>query len=150
MTGPTAEYTITRQFDAPPERLFEAWTEPADFSAWFAPDGWRTPADRVSLDLRPGGAWSAVLVGPDGSEAPLGGTYREIDPPGRLVFTTGDPDNPGDGPASVTTVELAGTNDGGTEMAFHQFGVNTDQDHADAAAAGWQQFFDKLADVVTE
>lgn len=140
----TAEYEITRTFAVAPEQVFAAWTQPERFARWFGPRIFTTPADRVVLDVRPGGAWSATLVGEEGFEVTLHGVYREISA-NRLVFTTGDPDNPGDAPASVATLTLEG-GDGQTTMRFHQFGVNTDQDHADQAKAGWQEFFDRLAE----
>jgi uncharacterized protein YndB with AHSA1/START domain len=144
----TAEYEITRVFDAPRLSVFQAWTEPEHFSAWFGPRGLTAPVDRVAMDVRPGGRWQATLCGEEDFEVTLDGTYREVAEPGRLVFTTGDPDNPGDGPASVATVEL--TEAGGrTTMRFHQWGVNTDQEHADEAKVGWLEFFDRLNEHLT-
>ncbi|MEU5860910.1 MULTISPECIES: SRPBCC family protein [unclassified Nonomuraea] len=146
-TTQTAQYEIVRTFDAPREDVYAAWTEPERFSRWFGPRMLTTPVGRITLDARPGGRWRATLVGEDGFEATLEGSYREVQAPARLVFTTGDPDNPGDGPASVVTLDLL-DRDGGTEMRFHQFGVNTDQAHADQARAGWDEFFDRLAEHV--
>ena len=140
----TAEYDITRVFNAPRELVWAAWTEPERFSRWFGPASLATPVGRITLDTRPGGIWRASLVGEEGFEATLDGTYREVQKPGRLVFTTGDWDNPGDGPASVVTIAFADA-DGRTEMRFHQYGVNTGQEHAEQARAGWIEFFDRLA-----
>ena len=139
------EYTLTHTYDAPREDVFAAWTEPARLAEWFGPAGFTTPADRIALDLRPGGAWRAVLVGPDGTEAVLDGSYREIAGPDRLVFTTGDPDNAAGESGSVATVTLRDAG-GRTEMVFHQAGVNTTEAHLNAARAGWVQFFERLAD----
>ncbi|GIH94165.1 SRPBCC domain-containing protein [Planobispora siamensis] len=141
----TAEYAIVLDFAAPREEVYAAWTRPERFARWFGPRIFLTPADRVVLDARPGGAWQATLVGEEGFEVTLGGVYREVAGPGRLVFTTGDPDEPGDAPASVVTVTLE-EHAGGTAMRFHQFGVNTDQEHAEQARAGWLEFFDRLAE----
>ncbi|PZG17294.1 SRPBCC family protein [Nonomuraea aridisoli] len=141
---PTAEYVITRLFDAPRKAVWASWTEPERFSRWFGPPPLTTPVGRITLDAWPGGVWRATLVGEEGFEVTLDGTYREVVPQARLVFTTGDPDAPGDGPASVVTVELTDA-DGGTEMRFHQYGVNTDDRHAEQARAGWIEFFDRLA-----
>ncbi len=142
---PDLEYTITRVLDAPREAVFDAWTEPERFSQWFGPRGFTTPVSLISMDLRPGGEWSACLVSPDGAKAPLGGVYREITAPERLVFTTGDPDNQEGAVASVATVTLTDLG-GRTEMNFTQEGYNTDEAHAEAAKAGWLQFFDRLAE----
>ncbi|WP_066951243.1 SRPBCC family protein [Microtetraspora fusca] len=141
----TAEFEIVRDFAAPREQVYAAWTRPERFARWFGPRIFTTPADRVMLDVRPGGAWQATLVGDEGFEVALQGVYREVAGPGRLVFTTGDPDNPGDGPASVVTLTLDEHADG-TTMRFHQFGVNTDAEHAEQSKAGWLEFFDRLAE----
>ncbi|SDK10513.1 Uncharacterized conserved protein YndB, AHSA1/START domain [Nonomuraea maritima] len=140
----TAEYVITRHFAAPPEAVWASWTEPERFARWFGPASLATPVGRITLDTRPGGVWRTTLVGEEGFEVTLDGTYRVVEAPSRLVFTTGDPDAPGDGPASVATVELTGAG-GGTAMRFHQYGVNTDDEHAAQARAGWLEFFDRLA-----
>ncbi|GAA3931136.1 SRPBCC domain-containing protein [Actinomadura viridis] len=141
----TAEFEIIRGFDAPRELVYAAWTTPERFARWFGPRIFVTPADRVLLDARPGGGWTATMIGDGGFEVTLSGTYREVDGPGRLVFTTGDPDHPGDEPASVVTVTLD-EEGGGTTMRFHQFGVNTGAEHAEQAKAGWVEFFDRLAE----
>ncbi|GAA0363712.1 SRPBCC domain-containing protein [Microbispora corallina] len=148
MAAPDREYTITVVLDAPRETVFRAWTDPESFTQWFGPRGFTTPLPTTSLDVRPGGAWSAVLVSPDGAKAPLGGVYHEVAAPERLVFTTGDPDNTEGAPASVAAVTLDDLGDGRTEMRFHQAGYNTDEAHAEAAKAGWLQFFDRLAEHV--
>jgi uncharacterized protein YndB with AHSA1/START domain len=143
--GPTAHYEIVRVLDAPREEVFRAWTEPEHFARWFGARGFVTPPDRLSLDVRPGGLWRAVLVSEDGFEVTLDGTYREVRAPERLVFTTGDPDDADGGPASVVTVILTDRGDR-TEMRFHQYGVNTDDERATAARTGWTIFFDRLAE----
>ncbi|MGV9380967.1 SRPBCC family protein [Nonomuraea sp. NPDC003707] len=141
----TAEYEINCLFDAPRELVWAAWTEPERFSQWFGPRMLSTPVGRITLDTRPGGVWRATLVGEEGFEATLDGTYREVTEPERVVFTTGDPDNPGEGPASVVTIDFTEA-DGKTGMRFHQYGVNTDPAHAEQAKAGWIEFFDRLAE----
>ncbi|MBF8194158.1 SRPBCC domain-containing protein [Nonomuraea sp. K274] len=140
----TAEYDITQVFNAPRELVWAAWTEPERFSRWFVPSSLATPVGRITLDARPGGVWRATLVGEEGFEATLEGTYREVEAPERLVFTTGDPDDPGEGPASMVTIAFLEV-DGKTEMRFHQYGVNTGEEHAQQARAGWLEFFDRLA-----
>ncbi|TLF54573.1 SRPBCC domain-containing protein, partial [Nonomuraea sp. KC401] len=125
----TAEYGLTLVFDAPREQVWAAWTEPERFSRWFGPASLATPLGRLTLDAWPGGIWRATLVGEEGFEATLDGTYREVEPPERLVFTTGGPDGTGDGPASVVTIELTDLA-GRTEMRFHQYGVSADQARA--------------------
>jgi len=79
------ELVLTRLIDAPREKLFRAWTEPALLKRWFAPLPNTTPI--VDLDLRPGGANYIVMRGPDGQEFPVRGVYLEIVENERIVFT---------------------------------------------------------------
>jgi len=79
------ELVLTRVIDAPPEKLFRAWTEPALLKQWFAPLPWTTP--HAELDVRPGGASLVVMRGPDGNEFPHRGVYLEVVASERLVFT---------------------------------------------------------------
>jgi uncharacterized protein YndB with AHSA1/START domain len=146
---PDRDYTITRVIDAPRELVFAAWTEPAHFAHWFGPRGFTTPLSTISLDVRPGGGWRAVMVSADGAQAPIHGVYREVAKPERLGFTTGDPDNTSGEVASVATVTLTDLG-GATQMVFHQAGYNTDQAHADAAKAGWLEFFERLAEYLAD
>jgi uncharacterized protein YndB with AHSA1/START domain len=139
----TQEYTIIREYDAPPELLFAAWTTPEHFAQWFGPRALKTPVELIAMDVRPGGSWTASMVTPDGAAHPLEGTYREVTPPSRLVLTTGDPDNTDGAVASVVTLDFEPA-DGGTRMRFHQAGVNTDEAHAEGAKAGWLEFFERL------
>ena len=134
---------LTRVFDAPRELVFRAWTEPARFAQWFGGHAATIPLASVAMDVRPGGAWRALMiVGPERREIAWRGIYREVVPPERLVFTVSD--QPGD-EADVVTVVL---NDlgGQTEMVFRQDGGHlTDEQYA-RAGAGWGTFFDVLAE----
>lgn len=79
------DLVLTRLIDAPREKLFRAWTEPALLMQWFAPLPYTTP--RAELDVRPGGASLVVMRGPDGVELPNQGVYLEVVRNERLVFT---------------------------------------------------------------
>ena len=79
-----ATHTIcfVRDLDAPPARVFAAWTKPEQLAQWWDATGEKLAA--CEIDLRPGGAFRFVSKGhPD---MPFTGTYREIAPPDRLVF----------------------------------------------------------------
>jgi len=77
------EIVITRVFDAPRELVFETWTDPKHITQWWGPKGFTTRV--TELDLRPGGQWRYVMIGPDGTEYPATGTFREIVPAERIV-----------------------------------------------------------------
>jgi uncharacterized protein YndB with AHSA1/START domain len=74
---------LTRNFTAPRERVFEAWTRPEHIAVWWDPAKVRLA--ECEIDLRPGGAFKFVMRGSQGIP-PFTGVYREIAPPDHLVF----------------------------------------------------------------
>jgi uncharacterized protein YndB with AHSA1/START domain len=79
------DLVLARMIDAPPAKVFRAWTDPALLVQWFAPLPWTTP--KAELDVRPGGSNMVVMRGPDGTEFPNRGVYLEVVENQRLVFT---------------------------------------------------------------
>ncbi|MFI0452069.1 SRPBCC domain-containing protein [Actinomadura sp. 6N118] len=73
------DYTITRTLNAPADKVWQAWTIADSYSTWAS-------AEEVVLDVRPGGAWSSVMVIPDGTRIPLSGSYVEVVDNKRLVM----------------------------------------------------------------
>ena len=76
-------FVITRTFDAPRERVFEAWTDLGRLRRWFGPQGMTMAA--CTMDLRPGGVFHYCLRMPDGHEMWGKWVFLDIAPPGRLV-----------------------------------------------------------------
>ena len=59
----TAEqFVITRVFEAPREAVFKAWTDPEEIAAWYGPEHFDAPAERIRVDLRVGGRWEVTMV----------------------------------------------------------------------------------------
>jgi uncharacterized protein YndB with AHSA1/START domain len=141
----SAGATITRTFAAPRELIFEAWTMPEHFAAWFGGSDVTVPADTVEMDFRPGGAWKATMVIGNGiPDINWFGEYVEVDPPAKLVLTLAD--RPGDARETVTvTFTEAGD---GTEMVFTQTGGNLSAEDYARVEQGWQGFFDAMAALV--
>src|SRR5262245_59633384 len=80
------EIVMTQTFDAPRELVFEAWTRPDLVKRWlYGPEAWKLAV--CDIDLRVGGALRFVWRHTDGRTMGMGGVYREIAPPDRLVFT---------------------------------------------------------------
>lgn len=102
------EIRMTRLFDAPVALVFEAMTKPEHVREWWGRlgEGYSVPV--CEIDLRVGGAWRFVNRHPHG-EAAFHGEYREVAPPGRVVFTEVFEDFPD--VVSVVTSEL--TEEGG-------------------------------------
>ncbi|MGI8811604.1 MAG: SRPBCC domain-containing protein [Pyrinomonadaceae bacterium] len=79
------EIVITREFDAPRQLLWDAWTQTEHIEKWWGPRGFTTRV--TSIDMRVGGKWNYVMIGPDGAEYPVNGIFTEITPPERIVTT---------------------------------------------------------------
>jgi len=87
------EFIITREFAAPRELVFMAWTDPGHLAQWWGPKGFTNPV--CEWDARPGGKIYDVMRAPNGADFPMGGEFREIAPPERLVFACGALDEKG-------------------------------------------------------
>lgn len=141
---PTAGITITRVFDAPRERVWREWTEPAAFADWFGGGECEVPLGTVSMDVRPGGAWRLTMFCDGGRrEIRWKGEYREVVEPERLVFTVSD--QPGEEAYELVIVVLTDADDGRTEMLFEQRGSLAPEQY-ERAGQGWSSFFDRVAD----
>jgi uncharacterized protein YndB with AHSA1/START domain len=80
-----------REFDAPRDLVFSAFTDPKHLAQWWGPNGFSTTTS--SFDMRPGGVWRFVMHGPDGRDYQNRITYEEIVPNERIVYRHGgEPD----------------------------------------------------------
>ena len=139
------ELVIRRTFDAPRMLVFAAWTEPKHLAQWSCPRGFTFREN--AGDLRIGGAFSAHLRSPQGTDHRLRGVYREIVPPERLVFTHCWVDESGkQGPETLVTVTLTERN-GRTEMTLHQ-GIFESVSARDGHQQGWTSCFERLAELL--
>lgn len=111
VTTPTdREIAMTRTFDAPRALVWDAFTKPELVRRWLgALDGWSWVT--CEIDLRVGGTYRYVWRGPDGSEMGMGGVYREVAQPERIVSTEKFDASwyPGEAEGTVVFVEAAGT-----------------------------------------
>src|SRR6267378_4035150 len=79
------ELVLTRIIDAPRELVFRMWTDAVHLAKWWGPRDFTNPV--CEIDFRPGGALRFVMRAPNGTDYPMGGVFREIIEPERLVFT---------------------------------------------------------------
>jgi len=85
--------TITAEFEAPIERVWQLWEDPRQLERWWGPPTW--PATFVDHDLTPGGHVSYFMTGPDGDKAHGWWRVTAIDPPNNLEFEDGFADDTG-------------------------------------------------------
>ena len=134
---------LVRLYDATPDAVFRAWTDPRAREQWYA----HRPDDVVhaATDLRVGGEWS-VDFGRPGEMYREHGVFLELDPPHRLVcsMTFTYPD--GRSFETTTTVELV-ERDGKTELTLLDAGY-PDEDTRRNHERGWPGFLDRVADVL--
>ena len=140
-TNDAPTLTITRSFIGPAALVFRAWTQAEHLVRWLGPRS--HPAREVEVDFRVGGAWRACLRSPEGEDMWMGGTYREIDPPHRLVFTFAWDST---GFETLVTVDLAEEGER-TVMTFRQAPFASIESR-DSHNEGWSSSFDRLADHV--
>ncbi|MFC9981197.1 SRPBCC domain-containing protein [Gordonia sp. NPDC127522] len=121
--------------------MFDAWTTPAQFAAFFGGSANQVPVESVSLDARPGGTWTAtMIVGDDIPEFNWRGEYVDVRRPNRLVLTLTD--GPGDERELLTADFKAVAAD--TEIRFSQTGGNLTDEQYEYAAAGRRAAFEAL------
>jgi uncharacterized protein YndB with AHSA1/START domain len=113
----TEQVEITRVIEAPRDDVFQAWTDPAELRRWWGPGEFTCP--EADVDLRPGGSYRLVMQPSAGDAFVLGGTYREVQPPERLVYTWRWETGPAaDGSESLVTVEFRALGDERTELVL--------------------------------
>jgi uncharacterized protein YndB with AHSA1/START domain len=131
--------TVSRRIAAPPERVFAAWLDP-DLLAGFMRPGDDVTVPHASVDARPGGRF-AIVMRTGGRDLPHAGTYLEIDPPRRLVFTWVWEDDraQADQLIEIDFEEV----DGATRVRFTHSGL-WDEESVASHEEGWGNAFDNL------
>jgi uncharacterized protein YndB with AHSA1/START domain len=139
-TAQDQQVLITRIFDAPRDLVFQAWTDPDQVAQWYGPDGFETPRETVTIDLRVGGRWELGMVQQkSGAVFPVSYEIIELDPPRLLVLKSEPMPAVGMHEPTVTRIELHDHGDK-TRMSLSD-GPYTDSTHAEA---GWNGAFAKL------
>ena len=145
MTAPpqTLEVRITREFDAPIQEVFRAWTVPAELAQWYGPAQFDTPEDTIRIDLRVGGRYELTMVRRDtGEEMPAGYEIVELREPALLVLRSDPMPAYGMPEPVITRVELTDLGDGRTRMELIDGLYPEGFGHAET---GWNSSFGRLA-----
>ncbi|HVB44154.1 MAG TPA: SRPBCC family protein [Streptosporangiaceae bacterium] len=113
------EFTYRRVHRASRELLFDCMTLPEHLTHFWGHAGTRTPADQITVDLRPGGTFRTVMVNEaDGSQYAMRAVYLEVRRPERLVWT-----EPGVEGGMTTTITFVERGNGEAEVITHQTNV---------------------------
>jgi uncharacterized protein YndB with AHSA1/START domain len=134
----TRTVRLSRAFDAPPERVFGAWLDPAKARRWL----FATPAGeivRCEIDPRPGGVFT-IVDRRSGEDVAHIGVYDEVDPPRRLAFTFSVPKY--SATSTRVTIDIA-ARPGGCDLALTQEGVPAE--YLEQTTSGWRTLLDACA-----
>ena len=121
------ELVVTRTFNGPARLVFEAWTKAELFRQWWVPKSLGMSLVSCNMDVRVGGSYRVEFAHGD-SQAAFFGTYQEVTPHSRLVWTNEESDE-----SSVTTVTFA-EQGGKTLLVMHE--LYPSKEALDAAGTG--------------
>jgi uncharacterized protein YndB with AHSA1/START domain len=132
---------IKRLINAPRDRVYAAWTDPAELRQWFGPESVQT--HNLIAESRVGGRFRWDLSNSEGEKMTVRGEYLELQPGKKIVFTwQWQDDETWENHFSVVTVELDDAG-GGTELRLrHQQLPN--EESRDGHNRGWNSALDKL------
>ena len=138
------EIVLSREYDAPRELVWRAYTDPAHLPNWWGPNGFTNTVHE--MDVRVGGRWRFIMHGPDGTDYPNRIVYQEVTRPERLVFLHGEDvdDDPGAFHVTVTFDDLGGRTRVTQRMLFATAAQKAGVEQFGAVELG-KQTLDKLA-----
>lgn len=144
-TEPRVNVCVKRRFDAPPERVFDAWLDARLIGHWmFGPALRDEEVVRLALDPRVGGAFS-FLVRRRGQEIDHVGKYLEISRPRRLIFTWGIAGESTDESSVIVDIAPQGK---GCELTLTHVMDPRWAEYAARTEAGWTKMLDALSKVL--
>jgi uncharacterized protein YndB with AHSA1/START domain len=148
--GVKRDLVLTRTFDAPRSLVFGAWVDPKHLASWWGPHGFTNPV--CEADAKPGGAIRIDMRAPDGTVFPMTGTFHEVSPPERLVFTSVAVGEGGKTLIKVRNTVTMTERDGKTTVTLDARVLELDPDFPGAAGMeqGWSQSLERLAALVAK
>lgn len=151
------ELEIVRVFNAPRELVWKAWTEPERLMQWWGPKTYTAPVWK--MDFREGGTYLYCMKSAEGQEFWGTGTYKEIIPNEKIVWTDSFADADGNKvnaqslgfpdtwPDELLVTILFEDVDGKTRMTLRHAGI-PEGEMSDMTSAGWNESFDKLVEIL--
>lgn len=137
------EIVASRTINGPPRLVFEAWTKPELFTRWWVPKSFPVSLLSCEMDVRVGGKYRLVF---DSGSQPMAffGTYLEVTPGARLVWTN---DEGGEEVAAITTVTFE-ERDGTTLLTMHDRHPSKEALDASGSSDGTPESWDQLDELV--
>jgi uncharacterized protein YndB with AHSA1/START domain len=130
--------TIKRRFNASPEKVFAAWTDPEKVKRWMGPGA--VVVLSAENDARTGGRYRWLMKAPDGEQHDVRGVYREVEPNEKLVFTWAWKTTP----ERESLVTLTFKPDGGGTLMTLMHEQFFDEEARDHHQGGWNGSLEKL------
>jgi uncharacterized protein YndB with AHSA1/START domain len=140
---------MTRVFDAPRERVFEAWTSAEQLSHWFAPEHFTVHS--CEADPRPGGLFRLCMRSPQGQDYWVRGSYREVVAPERLVIACTADDELGIARLEEIIIVSFSDDRRGTRLELKADATGPSTRAAQMLGGmerGWAETIDRLADIL--
>lgn len=138
-------FTITRELNAPIEAVFDVLVTPEYFAEWFGSHTVHVPLETLTMDVRPGGDFAAVMHLPDSNLIHWTGQFVEVNRPHLMSMRLSD--SPEHAPGLPISFSLTET-DGGTTLEIHQDRADFSQEQVDATIAGYNTFIDTMVDLL--
>lgn len=155
------ELILIRDFNAPREVVWKAWTDPDMFMQWWGPKEFTTPVSKI--DLQVGGEYFNCMRAPDGQDFCSKGVYMDIVEPERLVMTDSFADNDGNKvaatyygmgaefPMEMQIMVTFEEQQGRTKLIVKHSDVkNIGETELNDMQQGWNESLDKLADLLVK
>jgi len=136
---------LSRIYDVPPERVYDAWTDPNAAAKFLGPGN--VKCVDITMDVRAGGTYSLVMVLENGERLPVRGVYREVQRPRRLSMTwRWEEDNPAEEHDTLLSLDFHDRG-GKTELVLthEQF---TSAESRSNHEGGWNAILDQLSEVL--
>lgn len=140
------ELFITRDFDAPRELVFKAFTDPKLVAQWFGPREYKTPVDK--MEARPGGLWRFVQSDNKGNEFAFHGVHHDSVAPERIVATFEFEGVPGHVLLQTVTFEPLGEKTRMVEQLLFQSVADRDGIVASGMQEGSDDSMDRMAELL--
>ena len=137
------EIVMAYSFDAPPERVFEAWNDTSGMANWYGPEGHELIV--AEQDFRVGGSWRYGTRDESGEETILYGAYQEIEPGSRIVNTEIFAGMPDFETVVTLTFEAEGAGTRLTSVVLHPVKESRDGAMAWGMETGVRQTFERFA-----